>query len=306
MSAYHELPMQFEANAGQTDSSVKFLARGTKSAVFLTDQGAVLSVGAKSTALRLSLAGANPRAALTGVDPLPGQVNYLIGRDPSRWHTSLATFGKVRYRSVYPGTDLVYYGRQGRLEYDFVLAPGADPQRIRMHFDGAQPRIDREGNLVLLLRPETSPSKGRCSINLDRAPSALCPAVSGRRRMDLWAFGPVRTTMPGLWSSTLCCCTRATWEVRKSARSTAWPRTAEGNSTSRATPWPRIFPPSPVWCSPCGRSAFRAIATKPLGRMRLCPSSAPMAVRCYIPRIWGATTKTRAARSRWTPTTTSG
>ena len=84
------------------------------------------------TSLQLRLLNANPAASVTGGDELPGKVNYLIGNDPRQWHTDLPTYSKVRYRDVYPGIDLVYYGNQsGQLEYDFVVAPGADPAPLR-------------------------------------------------------------------------------------------------------------------------------------------------------------------------------
>jgi hypothetical protein len=76
-------------------------------------------------------------------------VNYLIGNDPKKWHTGITTFGKVNFAQVYPGVDLVFYGNQRQLEYDFVVAPGADPSRIAWQIDGAKPSIDADGNLVL-------------------------------------------------------------------------------------------------------------------------------------------------------------
>jgi uncharacterized repeat protein (TIGR01451 family) len=102
--------------------------------------------------LRLALKGANPRAAATGVDRLPGVKNYLIGRDSRRWHTGLPTYSKVRFQEIYPGINLSYYGSQRQLEYDFEVAPGADPNRIRLSCDGARVlNIDADGDLVLKL-----------------------------------------------------------------------------------------------------------------------------------------------------------
>ncbi len=80
--------------------------------------------------LRMKLVGANPDAKVTGSEELPGKVNYFIGNDPKKWRTDVPTFAKVSYENVYPGVDLIYYGNQGQLEYDFVLAPGADPKAI--------------------------------------------------------------------------------------------------------------------------------------------------------------------------------
>jgi hypothetical protein len=164
---YAALPLSFEANRGQTDPSVNFLARGQGYALFLTGREAVLtlknpasSAGAKeppaSTApLRLHLLGANAQAVAAGTDELPGKANYFIGNDPSQWHTNVPTYAKVRYESVYPGVDLVYYGTQGgQLEYDFVVAPGADPQAIALGVETQGKGslwINSEGDLVLPL-----------------------------------------------------------------------------------------------------------------------------------------------------------
>ncbi len=177
---YGKLPYTFEANGGQADAAVKFLARGPGYSLFLTPGEAVLSLhtsqpnpasrprpGARpepaavseptaaatpSAVLRLSLVGANPEPVIRGEAALPGKVNYLRGKDPAAWRTGLSTYAKVRYEGVYPGVDLVYYGTQGQLEYDLVLAPGADPKVIRLAFAGAdRMRLDDTGNLVLTL-----------------------------------------------------------------------------------------------------------------------------------------------------------
>jgi hypothetical protein len=108
----------------------------------------------------MRLVGANTRAKVAGVDPLPGKTNYFIGNDPTKWRTNIPTYARVRYRSVYPGVDLVYYGHQGQLEYDFVVAPGADPRQIALDVgaglalperatQAAPLRIDRDGDLVV-------------------------------------------------------------------------------------------------------------------------------------------------------------
>ena len=105
-----------------------------------------------SSILRMKLVGANTKAAVTGGEELPGKSNYFIGNDPKKWRTNVPTYAKVRYKSVYPGVDLVYYGNQGgQLEYDFVVAPGADPSQIKLSFAGAKRmRVDAaSGDLVL-------------------------------------------------------------------------------------------------------------------------------------------------------------
>src|SRR5260370_41787359 len=91
----------------------------------------------RSRTVKMALKGRrNIEALPSAEDELPGTVNYLIGNNPAQWHTGMPTFSKVRYRNVYPGIDLIYYGNHRQLEYDFVVAPGADPQSIRMQFEG--------------------------------------------------------------------------------------------------------------------------------------------------------------------------
>ena len=111
--------------------------------------------------LRMKLVGANLNAPVAGVDELPGKSNYFIGNDPKKWRTNVQTYAKVKYAGVYPGVDLVYYGNQGQLEYDFVVAPGVDPNVItldvgavreppRAHHD-APLQITGNGDLVAKL-----------------------------------------------------------------------------------------------------------------------------------------------------------
>jgi len=103
-----------------------------------------------SSVLRLRLVGANANARVTGLDPLPGKSNYFIGNDPQKWRTNVSNYAKVRYADVYPGVDLVYYGNQGQLEYDFVVSPGADLRAIALSIEGADKmEVDARGDLVL-------------------------------------------------------------------------------------------------------------------------------------------------------------
>ncbi len=149
---YGQLPLGFEANRGQTDAQVRYLARGAGYALFLTPAEAVLRLhGADAdAALGMCLLGANPAPAVIGLDPLPGHSNYLIGNNPLNRHSDIPTYARVAYRGVYPGVDLVYYGNQGQLEYDFIVAPGADPAAIRFQVEGAgAATTDAAGNLVL-------------------------------------------------------------------------------------------------------------------------------------------------------------
>jgi hypothetical protein len=147
-AAYGQLPLAFEVNQGQAPSPVDFLARGNGYTLDLTAQDAHLDLG--GTTLDLRLVGASPSSSATGLDPLLTKTNYLVGSDPSEWHTNIPNFGRVEYQNVYPGVNLVYYGNQGQLEYDFVVAPGADPNVIKLSIQGAQSiTLDAQGNLVL-------------------------------------------------------------------------------------------------------------------------------------------------------------
>ena len=154
--AYGKLPLRFESNVGQTGAEVKFLSHGSGYTLFLTSSEAVLALKKSGprpndgTLLRMGLVGANSRAQATGVEKLPGTVNYFIGNDPKKWRTNVPTYGKVEYRNIYPGIDLLYYGNQQQLEYDLVVAPGADAGAARLGISGAgKIKIDSGGDLVL-------------------------------------------------------------------------------------------------------------------------------------------------------------
>jgi hypothetical protein len=150
------LPLFFEPNLGQTDPQVKFLARGRGYGLFLTTDEAVLELQpsaisrqqSASAVIRMRLEGANSSARVSGASPLPGKSNYFVGNDPSKWRRGIPQFARVEYQAVYPGVDLVYYGGQGQLEYDFRVAPAADPNQIALRFDGASAHID-SGDLIL-------------------------------------------------------------------------------------------------------------------------------------------------------------
>ncbi len=152
-SAYGRLPLSFEANQGQSDPRVKFLARGSGYGLYLTANTAVLALrasGKQNSVVRMSLDQANEAAGAEAEDRLPGESNYFIGNDPEQWHRNIPQFARVRYRDVYPGIDLVYYGNQGNLEYDFEVAPGADPARISLRFETPQTlKISDAGDLLI-------------------------------------------------------------------------------------------------------------------------------------------------------------
>ena len=146
------LPMRFEANEGQLDRRVRYYSRAPGYTLFLTPEEAVLSLpsGASSEVLRISLPAANPKPQIEGIDPLASRSNYFLGKRPEAWRTNVRQYERVRYRGVYPGIDLIFYGNGRQLEYDFVVRPGVDPQRIRMKFSGAEKiSLDKSGALVL-------------------------------------------------------------------------------------------------------------------------------------------------------------
>jgi hypothetical protein len=152
---YGKLPLAFEPNVGQTDARVQFLARGSGYSLFLGRERAVLELQrgqSHASAIEMELLGASTGAAPgAGREPLPGKVNYYRGSDPKQWHENVPTYAKVAYPGVYPGIDLVYYGRGGELEYDFVVRPGADSARIHLRFGGGAPTLDAKGDLVVSL-----------------------------------------------------------------------------------------------------------------------------------------------------------
>lgn len=160
-AALASMPIRFEANQGQTDESVRFVARQGAASVYLTDSEAVFSLGRPSaggekeageaSVVRMRAAGGRSvRPEATAASRLPGLSNYLIGNDPSKWRQRVPAYGRVTYPGVYPGIDLVYHGERGSLEYDFVVAPGAEPDLIGLDFEGHQgASIDDAGDLVL-------------------------------------------------------------------------------------------------------------------------------------------------------------
>jgi hypothetical protein len=167
--------ISFEMNQGQFDPEVKFLARAGGCNVFLTSSGVAFKLASnlvdKSQApgksrdlaefqndaqgaafrstVRMGFAGASTRVRLSGLERLPGRTNYLKGNNPRKWRTDIPSFAKVKYESLYPGIDLVYYGNDGRLEYDLKLAPGADPAAVAIEVEGADNvATDERGTLV--------------------------------------------------------------------------------------------------------------------------------------------------------------
>ncbi|MGC1647342.1 MAG: SBBP repeat-containing protein [Candidatus Sulfotelmatobacter sp.] len=170
------LPLAFEANQGQTDPQVKYMARGNGYTVFLTANDTVFALQSSAkaatrrangqqafgkalrtpaakdatAAIRMHLVGGNAQPQISAGNQLPGHSNYFIGNDRRQWHSNVAQFARVSYRDVYPGVNLAFYGKQKQLEFDFIVAPGASITPIRLGVSGAKRVVtDDSGNLIL-------------------------------------------------------------------------------------------------------------------------------------------------------------
>jgi len=156
--------LSFESNQGQADSNVKFISRAEGVTVLLTEDGVVMQLGKpggpglelnpkkSGSFLRMTLTGGNSSAPMEGIDQIAGRSNYLIGNDPKKWRTNLSNYSRVRQPNVYPGIDVIYYGNQDHLEYDFILSPEADCARINLEFEGAERiTIDAKGDLEIAI-----------------------------------------------------------------------------------------------------------------------------------------------------------
>jgi hypothetical protein len=173
--AYAQLPMGFEENRGQAARDVKFVSHGSGYALSLAPQEIDIALlrrramtasplhraaalralrearkAMKTTVIRMQLEGANPAPAIAAEVPLPGKSNYFIGNNREKWVTDVPSYGRVKYSGIYPGVDVEFYGNQRQLEYDFTVAPGADPKTIALKIEGAQKlTINSQGDLIL-------------------------------------------------------------------------------------------------------------------------------------------------------------
>src|SRR6266404_1709113 len=175
-AAYGKLPSSFEAIQGEADSHVRFVPRGYGYNLVITSTEVLVAMARQTESkegpqssddpksyqepkrncllrpevFRMKLVGANPAAPGERLNVLAAKSNYFIGNDPARWRTNVSNYARVAYRGAYPGVDLIYYADQGELEYDFVVAPGANPKTIALAFDEAKKmRVDSRGDLVL-------------------------------------------------------------------------------------------------------------------------------------------------------------
>ncbi len=159
-AALGNLPLFFQANDGQANNPASFVVRGLDYQFLISPDGAKIELKktdatTQKTSLRtvqMQFFGASSQAQIYGADELPGKVNYLIGNSPAQWRTGVAMFSRVRVAQLYPGINLVYYGNQQQLEYDFTVAPGANPDAIKIRFDGVDKiSIGAQGELILAL-----------------------------------------------------------------------------------------------------------------------------------------------------------
>ncbi|HEV7490128.1 MAG TPA: hypothetical protein VGO25_04940, partial [Rhodanobacteraceae bacterium] len=151
---YGHLPLRFEENRGQVDAAVKYVSVSAGLTLFLTPTQAVMSVHERSAVppsiVRMTFERTSGAKSVIGEEPATTKSNYVVGSDATGWRTEVPNFSRVRYHDVYPGIDVVYYGTQRQLEYDFVLAPGARAQDIDVSFEtDGKLAINRGGDLIL-------------------------------------------------------------------------------------------------------------------------------------------------------------
>lgn len=192
---YASLPLRFEENQGQADPQVKFLSHGQGYTLFLTQKEAVLSIiepqknvepsrivdpdsaalrGHPTAALRVKFSGTTDAATVTGQDQLQSKTNYFLGNDPKQWRTGVPNYAAVEYHGLYPGIDAVFHGSRQQFEFDFDVAPGADPSKAELEIEGsAKPLVNAQGNIVLSVAGQTEITLGKPNIYQD---------IAGQRR----------------------------------------------------------------------------------------------------------------------------
>jgi YD repeat-containing protein len=192
---YLNLPLAFEPNQGQFDPAVQFIARGQNYTLYLTPDKAGLDLAfndlsdpknktteSSRNALFLDIIGANPNSIPQADTRLGSVTNYFVGNNPANWRTDIPNYGRVKYEEVYPGIDLVYYGKQGQLEYDFVVKPGSDPNRISFKFTGAtSQQIESDGSIILSIDQNDHDTKTK-NVVRQHTP-VIYQDVNGERRL---------------------------------------------------------------------------------------------------------------------------
>ena len=154
---YGKLPLCFEANQGQVNKQVKFLSRGSGYNLFLTPNETVLAFNSSlesqnGAVLKMKIVDANLSPTIFGLAELPSKSNYFKGENQQNWHANIPNYAKVQYKNIYPGIDLMYYGNQGKLEYDFIVSPGVNPSKIKLAYEGiTNLNVSEAGDLILYL-----------------------------------------------------------------------------------------------------------------------------------------------------------
>jgi hypothetical protein len=174
--AYEKLPLSFVPNEGQiTDHAVRYYAQGTGYGLFFTNEGATLSLAnaqGRGHALGLDFLGANPHATLTAQERLSGEVNYLVGDDPSKWQQGLPTHAELLYEGLWPGIDMAVRGEGGNLKYEFHLKAGSSVDDVRLAYRGAEGlKVGSGGELLV---------QSSLGVLKDAAPVSYQP-ISGER-----------------------------------------------------------------------------------------------------------------------------
>jgi hypothetical protein len=196
-------PIFFERNDGQVDERALYVAHGLGYSLFLTRGGATVvldapqkdgngSPGARGYAARLNFIRANPHAEVAAINELPGKSNYFSGSVPKLWKTRVPQFGRVLYRDIYPGIDVVFYARDGQLEFDFNIAPGANPDVIRLKSAGRADLADAR-------RGGYHPSRQPRSDDAEKAECLPARRASGTSSDPVGVFGAERRTGLPLW-----------------------------------------------------------------------------------------------------------
>ena len=152
---FGNLPLCFETSSSQTDGGVRFVAHGLSSEFLIAPAQATFGLhkaGGQTASCTMQFVGGNTSGQISGDAKLTGKINYLVGNNPSQWRTGVPTFAQVRVENIYPGINVVYYGNQQQLEYDFDLAAGVNPNVIAIRFDGAEKiSVNAQGELVVSL-----------------------------------------------------------------------------------------------------------------------------------------------------------
>jgi beta-propeller repeat-containing protein len=171
------LPIFFILNAGQTDPALRYVVQTPEMSAGFADDSAIFQI--HGTQLRVRFAGASPVVAIEGLDAMAARANFLIGDDPTAWHTGLPTYRGVIYRNLYPGIDMTYAGNDPKLKSEFLVAAGADPGQIRLEYPGAdRVFVDANGDLVVGIGSDPGAAELR-----EQAPTAYQEWAGVRRHV---------------------------------------------------------------------------------------------------------------------------